>query len=106
MERSINKHQDSLFNINGGYERSQYYIPAKPRRLSDVQKARDWLKSWNSKWFTVEELKHQANLNIGVPALARKLRLARQRGEIESRVREGRTYMEYHQVRHDGRMEL
>jgi len=43
----------------------------------------------------VEELKNQANLNIGTPALARKLRLSRERGEIESRIREGKRYKEY-----------
>jgi len=65
-----------------------------PKR-SDVQKAKDWLKMWSGHWLTVEEIKNQANLMIGVPALARKLRLARERGEVKSRIREGKTYMEY-----------
>lgn len=74
----------------------QQELPFPPlKRLSDVQKAKDWLKTWPCKWFTVEEVKNQANLDIGVPALARKMRLARQTGEIESRIREGKTYMEY-----------
>jgi hypothetical protein len=64
-------------------------------RISDVQAAKNWLRAWPCKWFTVEEIKNQANLDIGVPALARKMRLARARGEIESRIREGRTYKEY-----------
>ncbi len=63
--------------------------------ISDVQAAKNWMKSWQGKWFTVEELKNQANLNIGTPALARKMRLARERGEIESRIREGKSYKEY-----------
>ena len=66
----------------------------EPKR-SDVQKAKDWLKTWQSRWLTVEEIKNHAGLNIGVPALARKLRLARERGEVKSRIREGKTYMEY-----------
>lgn len=74
----------------------QHELPFPPlKRISGVQAAKNWLKNWPGKWFTVEELKNQAILNIGVPALARKMRLARQRGEIESRIREGKTYMEY-----------
>jgi len=65
-----------------------------PKR-SDVQKAKDWLKAWSGHWLTVEEIKNQASLMIGVPALARKMRLSRERGEVKSRIREGKTYMEY-----------
>ena len=71
-------------------------------RVSDVQAAKNWLKAWPDKWFSVEELKNQANLDIGVPALARKMRLARQRGEIEARMRPDKTYKEYRWVEHMG----
>ena len=62
---------------------------------SDVQKGKDWLKSWPQRWFSVQEVQREANLSIGTPALVGKFRLARQRGELESRIRDGKTYKEY-----------
>jgi hypothetical protein len=64
----------------------------------DVKKAIDYLKNFPNTglwWFTPEELKQSLGLKIGVPALARRLRDSRSTGEIEARVRFGKTYKEY-----------
>lgn len=66
-------------------------------RISSVQKAKDWLKMMNGNgiYFTPEEIKTMAMLPIGVPALARKLRSAREAGELIVRERKGKDYVEY-----------
>lgn len=92
--------QESLFSRYGEYHLTPDYpidtVDAYVKRVSDVQRAKNWLKAWPQKWLTGEEIKNQANLQIGVPALCRKLRAARQAGELESRIRAGKTYVEYH----------
>lgn len=65
------------------------------KRIPDLERARRWMKSWPDRWFTPEQLQREANLSIGIQALARKMRLYRKQGLLESRLREGKYYKEY-----------
>ena len=69
-------------------------------KISDLGTAREYLRRlqedalvWT--WKTPEEIKDECMLDIGVPALARKLRDARKAGVLISKLRPGKNYVEY-----------
>lgn len=69
--------------------------------MNDTQRAIDFLKiSTHSHtgehiYHTVEEIHNTIQATCGIPALARNLRRHRSYGELLSRRREGKSYMEY-----------
>lgn len=93
--------QDSLFSRYGEHHLTPDYpvntdpIYNEVKGLSDLERARRWMKSWPDRWFTPEQLQREANLSIGTPALSRKMRLYRKQGQLESKLRYGKQYKEY-----------